>query len=264
MNNAQKVAQIVEYLASSDTPIGISEISKVLGIGKSNTSKIIYALRDQGWVQQLQDEKYSLTGVLIGLGSKVAENMNVITVSNPFLSLLHNSINETVSLSTRLDYQRVYVAHVPSTQGLRAVVPLGERKELWFGAAPAKAILAFMNDDEIEIVLKRFKESGMSVLASGQPISVEILKEQIEKIRRDQYAISVGENNVGMCSLAAPIFGHKNEIIGALGISGPIFRFTVQKAESHSGLIVELAQKISSIMGAKAVWAVSPRMINRQ
>jgi IclR family KDG regulon transcriptional repressor len=258
MNNAQKVAQIVEHLASSDTPLGISEISKVLGIGKSNTSKIIYALQDQGWLQQQQDEKYSLTGVLIGLGSKVAANMNVITVSNPFLYLLHNSINETVSLSTRLEYQRVYVSHVPSTHGLRAVVPLGKRLELWYGGASAKAILAFMKDDEIETVLKRFKDSGMSVLASGQAISVEILKEQIEKIRRDQYAISVGENNVGMCSLAAPIFGHKNEIIGALGISGPIFRFTIQRAEENSALIVELAQKISSIMGAKAIWELKP------
>jgi DNA-binding IclR family transcriptional regulator len=127
---------------------------------------------------------------------------------------------------------------------------MGERRELWRGSG-GKAILAFMTEKEIEAVLRQFSDSGVSVLAAGQVVTVESLRAELAQIRKQGFAAIAGERTSGVCGVSAPVFNHKHEVVGAISVSGPMTRFDMGKALQYSTLIMEKAKKISSILGAR-------------
>jgi IclR family KDG regulon transcriptional repressor len=243
MNTAERVVDILDAVASAGVPCGVSELSRQLKIGKNNIFRILSALEDKGWLEQdTETKKYRLTGAL--------SQLDIQEISTPYLHELQQMTGETSALVMRVELQRTFISSVPSNQSVRHVVPVGERSELWRGSG-GKAILAFMTEDEIEAVLRQFIDSGVSVLAAGQAVTVESLRAELAQIRDQGFAAVAGERTSGVCGVSAPIFNHQQKVVGAISVSGPMNRFDMEKALQYSTLIMEKAKKISSILGAR-------------
>ncbi len=251
MNTPERVVDILDTLASASGSCGVSEISRQLGIGKNNVFRILSALEAKGWVQQdSETRRYSLTGAMAAVALKALSQLDIQRVSLPYLHELQQATGETSALSIRVEMERIFIHCVSSNQTVRHVVSVGERRELWFGSG-GKAILAFMNVDEIEAVLNRFSRSGVSVLAGGQTVTLESLRAELAQIKQQGYAIAAGERYSEVCGVSAPIFNHDQKVVGCISVSGPVSRFDKPKALEHSTLLVEKAKKISSVLGAK-------------
>jgi len=59
-------------------------------------------------------------------------------------------------------------------------------------------------------------------------------------------------------SLSTPVFGVKDQLVGALTVTGPIERFEVSETERMTPILLAAASKLSRTLGAKAVPSVSP------
>lgn len=250
MNTAERVVEILDTLASAAGPCGVSEISRELGIGKNNVFRILSALESRGWVvQDTETKKYSLTGAMAAVALKALSHLDIQKVSLPYLHELQAATGETSALVIRVDLERMFINCVPSTHNVRHVVTVGERRQLWYGSG-GKAILAFMTEEEIEAVLRQFEKSGVSVLAGGQAVTVESLREELAQIRKQGYAVAAGERRSEVCGVSAPIFNHDQKVVGCISVSGPMSRFDREKALEHSALVVEKAKRISATLGA--------------
>lgn len=250
MNTAERVVAIMNTMADAGGPIGISDISRKLEIGKNNIFRILSALQIEGWVyQDDRTKKYGLTGAMARVAYKALSQLDIQEISLPFLHDLQAETGETSALSIKVDYERIFINSITSNRNIRHVVPMGESRKLWFGSG-GKAILAFLPEEEIETVLNQFEASGVSTLASGQQVTVELLRDELDKIREQGYAIAAGERNIDACGISAPIFNHKMEVVGSISVSGPQTRFDKEKALQFSPLLVETAEKISITLGA--------------
>lgn len=251
MNTAERVVDILDAVASADGPCGVSELSRQLKIGKNNIFRILTALEEKGWLEQdAETKKYSLTGAMAEVAFRALSQLDIQKISMPHLHELQQMTGETSALVIRVELERTFISSVPSNQAVRHVVPMGERRELWRGSG-GKAILAFMTEEEIEAVLKQFSDSGVSVLAAGQAVTIESLRAELAQIRKQGFSAVAGERTSGVCGVSAPIFNHKQAVVGAISVSGPMTRFDMEKALQYSTLIVEKARKISSILGAR-------------
>jgi IclR family transcriptional regulator, KDG regulon repressor len=251
MNTAERVVDILDAVASADGPCGVSELSRQLKIGKNNIFRILSALEEKGWLEQdTETKRYRLTGAMAEVAFRALSQLDIQQISTPYLHELQQMTGETSALVIRVELERTFISSVPSNQAVRHVVPMGERRELWRGSG-GKAILAFMTEDEIEAVLRQFSDSGVSVLAAGQAVTVESLRAELAQIRKQGFAAVAGERTSGVCGVSAPIFSHKQVVVGAISVSGPMTRFDMEKALQYSTLIMERAKKISSILGAK-------------
>lgn len=251
MSTAERIVDIIDMLASEAGPCGVSEISRQLDIGKNSVFRILSALECKKWVwQDNQTKKYNLTGAVAGVALKAISQLDIQEVSLPYLHELQAVTRETSALSLRMDLERMFINTVPSNRNVRHVPTLGESRPLWYGSG-GKVILAFMSEEEIEVVLEQFKNSGVTALARGQVITVESLREEITQIKKQGYAVAAGEHNPEVCGVAAPILNHEQDVVGSIGLSGPMPRFDKEYALQHSTLLVETANKISTILGAK-------------
>ena len=251
MNTAERVVAILNELASADGPCGVSELSRQLKIGKNNIFRILAALEDKGWIEQhTETKKYSLTGAMAEVAFRALSQLDIQKISLPYLHELQHTTGETSALSIKVELERMFISCIPSSYELHHSVPVGKRFKLWFGSG-GKSILAFMTEDEIEAVLSRFSASGDSALPSGHVVTVESLRKELARIRKQGFAVGSGERTSGVVGVSAPIFNYNRQVVGSIGVSGPMPRFNMEKALQCSTLIMEKAKKISSILGAK-------------
>lgn len=180
----------------------------------------------------------------------------------PYLVELLAISGETSALDIRVALERMFINCIPSSHNVRHIVTVGERSPLWVGSG-GKAILAFMTDEDIKAVLNIFSDSGVSVLANGQPITVESLNAELAQIRKQGFALAAGERFPDVCGVSAPIFNHNQEVIGCISLSGPISRFDGERALQHSSLVMEKAQNISWILGANVRIGSSSPLFHR-
>ena len=71
-----------------------------------------------------------------------------------------------------------------------------------------------------------------------------------ERIRRDGYAVSVGEREDGAYSVVAPVMGGKGEIVASLSISGPIFRLSEEQKAANIQAVLKASREISALLGS--------------
>ena len=95
-------------------------------------------------------------------------------------------------------------------------------------------------------------EAVAGMLHAYTPRSItdpEELAIELDRIRRDGYAINRGEWRESVCGLAAPIFDATGQAVAGVGISGPRQRLTSNKLRGFSGDVLATASAISGALG---------------
>ena len=172
-------------------------------------------------------------------------NLDLMSASVPYMFWLRDLVKETVTLTMRVGLERMYIRQIPGIHELRQMVEIGNLYPLWNGA-PGEAILAHLEEEEIEIVMTELKDSGVKVLASGQPLDANELRKSLGEIRQEGFAMSVGKRIPGVRAVSAPIFGFNRQVVGAVSIGGPAERFLSGVATQASSSLIEAASNIST------------------
>jgi DNA-binding IclR family transcriptional regulator len=117
---------------------------------------------------------------------------------------------------------------------------LGIRIPLNIGAAN-KVMLAHMN-----------KEEALKIINELVPIEeIESFLQMLNTIRHKGYGESQGERTKGTASIAAPIFNHSNELIGALSIGYVTFNQADKKQQLLIEKVIQSSLRISTKLGSK-------------
>jgi DNA-binding IclR family transcriptional regulator len=122
-------------------------------------------------------------------------------------------------------------------------VDLGRRWPLHAGST-GKAILAFASDDLRRQVL----DNPMSALTTETMTDRDVLTQELEKIREQGYATSRGERQPGAASAAAPIFGPRGLVVGAVSLCGPADRVPPSVMAAFGHRTAEAADDVSRLL----------------
>jgi DNA-binding IclR family transcriptional regulator len=81
---------------------------------------------------------------------------------------------------------------------------------------------------------------------------IPVLLREIAEIKHSGIAFDDGEFNPEVRCIAVPVMDFTGQIIGALGISGPIWRLSNQALQSHAKFVRAAANRLSAEFGAKS------------
>ncbi len=74
----------------------------------------------------------------------------------------------------------------------------------------------------------RWFEQGFTALTARTTMSVSVLRQQLERMRKEQLAVEVEETRSATMSVAVPVFSGPTTIAGALSVTGPTVRLNVR------------------------------------
>jgi IclR family KDG regulon transcriptional repressor len=119
--------------------------------------------------------------------------------------------------------------------------------------ALGKVILAALRPDQLARFLERVE---LNPSTDKSITEVPALMREIEAVRRDGIAFDDGEFNIEVRCVAVPVKDFTGQTIGALGISGPIWRLSIQALQSRAKIVQAAAERLSAEFGAKGAGAL--------
>ena len=214
-----RAAAILRVLEKQPDGLSLGAIEKALGLARSTVQRIVYALDEERFVIAASPTgRVRLGPGLVSLGS--AAKADIDRVILPYMKQLSDEIEETVDLSVHDGSSMIFIDQIiTEKQRLMAVSAVGQPFPI-HSCANGKAVLAAMNDDEInKLLIYPLERSTNKTL-----IEENELQEDIKKIRKTGVAFDLEEHHQGLCAVGACISGPYGQNL-ALSIPVPSVRF---------------------------------------
>lgn len=235
-----KGLKILNLLEHSRQGMGTTEVANQLDIDKSSASRLLHTLANYGFVEQ--DEataRYLLGPQLVTLGQRLLNRITLRDHARPYLYELVDKTGECAHLAIQAQRQALYIDQVESTAALRVESEIGALAPLHCTAL-GKTLLAFGEGripDELQPYTRRTVVDRSSLAA------------RLGQTGRRGYAIDDEEYNYGVRCVAAPVYDHQGKLVGAIGISGPSGRITLERIDEFGAVVKDVAGALSARLG---------------
>lgn len=236
-------------LFTPETPVwGISEISAAIGLPKSTTYRILRMLEHHQYVMRdPETRKYRLGSGALSLGWRALESNDLRQVAIPVMRRIARETEETVLLTVPSQdrLSSVCIERIESPRQVRLILEVGRRVPLHAGAS-SKILLAYFPPEDVERVIAT---CGLPRVYTNTITDPDLLRAHLAEIRRVGYAQSCEETNQGAAGVAAPVLDGSGRIVAAVGIAGPMGRFTDRDLPRMIALAKEGATEIARLRG---------------
>jgi len=241
-----RAISILDCFSPDKTELGVRELARHLGLSRSTVGRLLTTMHTAGILSQNPTlGAYALGPKVLAWASVYTGALDVRAKALPALKELHRLTRESMTLYILDGNERVCVERIESPEHIRVFVRLGERMPLHAGAS-GKVLLAFLPAERRDALLKSIP---LSRLTPNTIVSRVQLVRELATIRKQGYAVSVGERVLGAASVAAPIYGAEGNVVAALNITGPMPRVTDAKLSEYVPLVLKATAKISREMG---------------
>ena len=239
--SVKKAFSILRLLSRSDTGLTVSDLARQLSIGKSTVFGIVAALEDVGAVSRDEDSKrYSPGLTLFELGRAVEAQIDLKDVARPFIQELMRETRESVFLGTRSGNTVTILDIVESTKDLKITAPVGTRIPLLAGAI-GKVFLASLPADRAG---EWIRTGNLRRFTSNTITDATRYLQEVEKARRDGYALDDEEYIQGVRAVAAPITNGGSRI-SAIWVVG----FTPSMNDQNIKRVAQETRKTAEAIG---------------
>jgi len=245
IKSIDKAMGILRELYRASRPMRVSELAKSLELTPSVVSRIVSTLARGGLVDHDEETNRIQLGLgLALLGHAALGRRKLDYVAIPVMAQLSEQFREYISLS-RLVEGRVVMMRGGPVEVMRqdtfitAVVPV-------HASAPGKLLVAWQPEPAL---LKLLEARGMDAYTPNTITSMRQFKDELTKIRREQFALDDEELVAGLRHVAAPIFDHDGNVIAALSAGGPRAKLNEEEVRRLRGALTNAGKQISRQLG---------------
>ncbi len=247
MRAVQRTLAVLDCFAPERPSLTLQEIANRIGLPKSTAFRLVQSLDKAGYLVRLENQQYCLSFRLTRLAGLVQSTLNIRQIARPVMIELARQANETVTLNTVSGHNRVCIDVIDNPSPLMSVTKPGEHVRLVDGAT-AKILMAYLpKNEQKEAVAYAVKMSGRK-----RP---DLLAE-LERIRRQGYAITHGERVLGLTAASAPIRDADNDVKYCITVTGPTVRMQPRERD-FVRLVAKAAADISRRLGASVASSLS-------
>ena len=240
--------ELLEQFKGDIHELGVTELSKRLGLHKNNVFRLLATLESKGYIEQNKlNENYKLGVKCLELGQNYLKHTGLLRQARPIMEEVVEKCDENVYLSVLRGQKVVYIDVVEANQAVRVVSRIGAQLPPYC-CASGKAQIAALQDlgEDIE----KYINMPLKPITANTITKIDQLLKELEEIKEKGYAIDDEEVDVGVRCVGAAIRDYTKRVIGAISISGPVNRMSFERIENELGpLIVDAARRISEKLG---------------
>jgi IclR family pca regulon transcriptional regulator len=242
---------ILSAFRSGRPDLGISDLAREIGLGRSTTHRYVATLAALGYLQQDRTtRKYRLGPRVLDLGFSAINSMELRELAAPHLQQLSDETGFTVNMAILDGVDIVYVERCRSSRAAQREIDLnlhvGSRMPAYC-TSMGKVLIAFLPAEERDTVLDR------STLARRGPNTLttrKALRAELERVRRDGFAINNEELAYGLRSIAAPVRQSDGGVASAVNLAVHSSMVSMQELVARlTPALLQTAAEISARAG---------------
>ena len=246
IQSLERAFAIVEEIARHREGINLADLSKTVGLHNSTTFHLVKTMAQLGYVSQVRDSKrYRIGSKLFTLAAGALEENSFLAIATPVLESLTGETREAAHFAIRSGNQVVVIARTAGS-GLLQMVDRNGGQRPAHATALGKVLLSALNDAQVRQFL------GREPLRKFTPKTIaerDALLREIEEVRRRGIAYDDGEFDADIRCVAVPVHDFAGRVSGAVGISGAVWRLSLQSLQGMAQPVREAAKLISNQLG---------------
>jgi len=249
IQSLERAFAILEEVARHRDGIGLAELAKRVGLHNSTAFHLVRTMVQLGYVSQPKDsKKYRIGRRLFALAAGALDEVELVSVATPVLEKLTLETGESSHFAIRSGDDIVVVAKTAGS-GMFQLVDRSGALRPGHATALGKVLLAALEAPE----LARFLEAHeLHAFTAKTIVEREPLERELDEVRRRGIAFDDGEFDPEVRCVAVPVRDFAGRVSGAIGISGPIWRLSLQALQDKSAKVREAAASLSAELGARA------------
>jgi IclR family transcriptional regulator, KDG regulon repressor len=238
---------ILEEVARNRDGIGLADLSKKVGLHNSTTFHLVKTMVSLGYIRQLKESKrYRIGRPLFALAASALDEMEMVSMATPVLDDLSRATGESSHFAARMSDAVVVMARTPGPGAFQLTDRVGVVRPAYCTAL-GKVILAALRPDQLDRYLERIE---LKALTSKTITNPQRLRRELQDIRRAGIAFDDGEFDNEMRCAAMAVHDFSGQVVGAIGISGPVWRLSIQALQNKARDLNEAAKRLSEAFGA--------------
>jgi IclR family KDG regulon transcriptional repressor len=221
LSTVRNAARLLKAFAHNEE-LGVSELSRRLGLGKSKVHRLLTTLLSEGLVaQEPHSGRYRLSLLMFELGEAVRVRSDLHAAATPVLARLREQTGECAQLAVPDRDHVVYLQRMETAGWARVSTDAGWRRPMHCTSS-GKVLLAHRSGPEQDDFLTRVK---LTRLTRHTIIDPARLREELDVARARGWAETVNEREVGLASLAAPVRDSTSVVVAAISIQTTVPRY---------------------------------------
>jgi IclR family pca regulon transcriptional regulator len=234
----------IPNLRPSDA-LTVSEVAEKTGLARAVVRRFLYTLVELGYV--ITDGKYfRLTARILDLGYAYLSSFPLPKIAERFLEQVTLETKESSSASVLEGFDIVYVARVQTRRIMSISLSVGSRLPA-FCTSMGRVLLAQLPEQ----MLERYLESAtFSKFTERTVCNADELRKEIRSVSKQGYALVDQELELGLRSLAVPVFAGRSRTVAAVNVSTQAARTSkAAMLQNFLPVLRQAATDISSCLG---------------
>lgn len=218
IQSVERAIHIIDCFTEEQSVLTIGEISSITGLNINTARGLINTLVLHGLLYFDPKRKTYQLGFYFSSKSKlVAEKEDVwIDIAKPYVHMLAHDLQLTSSFQL-VQHLRAYTIYSSSSHTANYQIQVSENSILALNAtASGKLCLAYNVKPEN---LSRLLENRIVIYTPKTCPTAEALRENVEAIRERGYSFENQEHQIGVSSIAVPIFDTAGTLIATLSVT---------------------------------------------
>jgi IclR family transcriptional regulator, pca regulon regulatory protein len=213
LQSLERGIAVIQVFSRERPALTLSEVARLTGITRATARRILLTLEEVGHVRS-DGRLFSLTPRVLSLGWAYLSSLNLWDVTQPLMEELADRTKESCSVATLDLPDVVYVARVPTRRIMTISLGVGTRLPAHC-TGMGRVLLAALPDAELDdfladVELEAFTERTIADAAG--------LRQAIERVREEGWALVDQELEMGLRSIAAPLRA-EGRTIAALNVA---------------------------------------------
>lgn len=244
VQSVDRAAHILELL-SDNGPMGVSEVSRQLGVHRSTAFRLLATLESRHLVEQESHRGLYRLGLgLLQLAGSVSTQVDLVRDAQACCDALAIQLNETINASVLDGETAINITQALGNQMVAVVRDVGQRTPL-HASSTGKVLLAHM-PEEIQTRLIRGEHEQYTPATITDP---DALESELATIREQGWAAAREEWQADTNAVAVPVRGQGGNVVAALSVTAPNFRMPEESFPEFAAALAEGASDLGRRLG---------------
>lgn len=248
VKSADRVLDLLELLAGTGRAMTHAELARRTGIPKSSLTQLLRTLVQRGYVEQPgESPQFQLGERAWDLARRGSDTRDLVRLGQPSLVKVMRGTGESAALSVLRNDMAERIASAETSRAVLYSVHVGVLAPLYANSA-GKVLLAWMPAADREAYLRRVR---LQPRTEHTLRSVAVLRRQLQEIREEGVAWSMGEFTAGVVGIAMPVLDAHRRALAAVGVALPMERLDDARKARILAALQASAHEIAAAVAGK-------------
>jgi IclR family pca regulon transcriptional regulator len=220
---------VIQAFTQQSPQMTISQLSIKTGLSRAAVRRCLYTLTKLGFAGAEDGSRYSLRPRMLTLSHTYTTSNTLSSAAQPILERMSAALRESFSVATLDGEDIVYIARTQVNRIMAVDLHIGSRLPAYC-TSMGRILLAYLPNEQLEQYLGKV---NLVPHTTRTITSVEKLRLALRNIRRNGYAICDQEYEVGLRSIAVPVYSSSGRVVATLNLSGNAPRLSVLEMQSR-------------------------------